>query len=331
MKLAVFVQLPVFNRYTENWIDMWSQELSRLNVDFEIFGNKEVKHFDRNVSCNYFTDTAKSIIYECSQISAFATCIDEFTHLLVLDADFPGMVASIIPTFKLMNKKLKCYTYLHAGSYCKGDVYTITKQTQTIKKHQEYAMLKTYDKIFVASKYHKSIIKKYFNETFNNIIITGMPIDREWIVNTVEYTPFKEKEGIFIAGRIEQCNRELIDLIKEEFADDCNVYDSYNSPIFSNRLDFLNFVNKRKVVVSIKTEDTFGLIPAEASILGSFVLIPAKHGISETLKNKDLLYYSDTDMLSKLSYLVEKDKNPYKIDWKQHDNAIRTIMEEMIQ
>jgi len=328
VRLAVFPQLPVYNRYTEQWIPMWVKELSKQGVTFEMFGSYGVCCFDRNIEYNYFTNTSESIIYECNQIKEFTECINEFTHLLVLDADFPGLTASIIPTYKLMNPKLKCFAYLHAGSYCNGDVYTKTKAIHQSKKQQELAMLMTYDKIFVATQYHKQKVERYFDRIFENVVVTGIPLGRDAIHEMVEEIPFESKSGIFIAGRMEQSNIKHMEEIVDAFPKE-KIYHPLNTPPFNNRREFLNFLNKCKVVVSLKTEDTFGLITAETAILGGLPLCPNKFAYPEFLPDDNLLYGGTQELLLKLTYLVSLDKNPYVFNYDKHDKAIKTIVEEM--
>ena len=158
-------QLPCRNRYTEDWIKMWSRELNKLCVGFQVWG-----HDVSTPITKFFTDPAYALRYECDQIRDLSQ-IDHLEKIFCLDVDFPGLLSSAIPVLKLMNPKLKCYGYLHAGSWCNGDIWTGIPG----KKQVERAMFDTFDKVFVASWYHKQKIQWYFNRGFENLEVVGFP------------------------------------------------------------------------------------------------------------------------------------------------------------
>ena len=157
--ISVLPQLPCKNRYTEDWIKIWFRELRALDVPFIMFGEDKAVPVTK-----YFTDPIKSLDYQANQVRLL--CNNPPMDILCLDVEFPGLISPAIQALRLMNPKLRAYGYLHAGVWCNGDVWAETKGRQ----HLDRMIFDTFDKVFVASKYHKRKIRYLYGEKFDNVV-----------------------------------------------------------------------------------------------------------------------------------------------------------------
>jgi len=305
-------QLPCKNRYTEDWVFIWVRELLNLGFQFKVLGT-----FTPTAITKFFTDPNKALMYECKQIENLVRY--SLDKIFCLDIDFPGLLSSAIPVLKLMNPKLRCYGYLHAGSWCNGDIFSKTPG----KKHLERAMFDIFDRIFVATYYHKKKIEGYYGEVFDNLKVVGFPFYKKDVLHYVKPLPFEEKNGILINGRLEQSNTEIVDTIRKRFIN--QRVEFVNA---KNRKEYYNQLNHAKIVLSLKTEETFGIGQLEAYVLGSIPLCPNDFAYPEVIGDKHLLYDNEEDLLLTLGYLTRFEVNPFQINIEKYEQVIATCMVE---
>jgi len=308
--LYILPQLPCKNRYTEDWAAIWARELLNLGFQFKMLGT-----FTPVPITKFFTDPGMALLYECNQIKNLVKYSPD--KIFCLDIDFPGLLSSAIPVLKLMNPKLKCYGYLHAGSWCDGDIFSKTQG----KKYLERAMFDVFDKIFVATYYHKKKIEKYFGEKFENIEVVGFPFYKKDVLYYTTPLSYEEKNGILINGRIEQSNIGIVDIIRKEFKNQRIQFVNAK-----NRKEYYNQLNHAKIVLSLKMEETFGIGQLEAYVLGAIPICPNDFAYQEVIKDKHLLYSDEEDLVKKLTYLIGLEKNLFHIDIEQYEQVISNIM-----
>lgn len=318
--VCLLPQLPCKNRYTEDWISVWSRELRNLDVRFKVLGDKKPV-----VITKYFTDPLRALAYESEQISVLARANP--SKVFCLDIGFPGLLTSAIQVLRLMNSGLKVGGYLHAGSWCAGDIFSRTLG----RKYIERSIFDTFDKVFVASNYHKNKIEECFEEKFDNIEVVGFPFYRKDVEAYVKPLPFEEKKGILINGRVEQSNMEIVDVLRKRFSDQkIQFVDA------KNRREYYEQLNKAKVVLSLKTEETFGIGQLEAYVLGGIPLCPNKFAYPEVFSDERLLYSSENDLVDKLACLLELDHDPWSClclqypDIDQYEQTIAKCVEGLV-
>lgn len=303
-------QLPCKNRYTEDWIGVWCRELNNLGVKYVVLGGNTSVPITK-----YFTDPGKALSYECNQLRILSRV--NLERIFCLDVDFPGLLAAAIPVLKLMNPKLKCYGYLHAGSWCNGDIFS----RMPGKKHLERAMFDTFDKIFVATYYHEKKIEKYFGEEFDNLEVVGFPFYRADVLKYEDPQPYEEKDEIVINGRLEQSNINLIDKLREKFPGE-----NIAVTTAKGTKEYYELLNRAKIVISLKTEETFGIGQLEAYVLGGIPLSPNRFAYPEVIGDSRLLYNNEKDLMDKLNCLLNLKVNPFRIDIEKYEQVIPNII-----
>jgi len=312
--ILVLPQLPCKNRYTEDWIKVWVRELSKLGVNFEILG-----HDVAGSVTKFFTNPEYALRYECFQIKALSQkdCLDK---VLCLDGDFPGLLCAAIPTLKLTNPKAKFYTYLHAGSWCNGDIFCGIPG----KRQSERAIFDTYDKVFVATDYHKKKIEECFGEKFDNLMVVGFPFYRKDVYAYAKPLPFEEKIGVVINGRLEQSSSNLMEKIKKRFR-----YTDISVLHAQSRKEYYDLLNKARVVVSLKIEETFGIGAMEAYVLGALVLNPKSYAYPEVMGDEHMLYSDEDDLIKKVGFFLNPLSENFfqnKVSMEQYEQVIPNIV-----
>ena len=237
--------------------------------------------------------------------------------IFCLDVEFPGLISPAIQVLRLMSPGLEAYGFLHAGIWCNGDIWVETKGRQ----HIDRMIFDTFDRIFVASYYHKKKIEDYFGEEFDNLHMVGFPFYKKDVLAYAKPLPFEEKSGILINGRTEQSNVNLIERIRNRFPDEEIIVVNAK-----NRKEYYNQLNHAKIVLSLKTEETFGIGLLEGFILGGIPLSPDCFAYLETIGNKCLLYSDEKDLMDKLSYLIKLKQNPFHIDIEKYERTIPHIV-----
>uniref|UniRef100_A0A7C3WPA2 Glycosyltransferase n=1 Tax=Dictyoglomus turgidum TaxID=513050 RepID=A0A7C3WPA2_9BACT len=316
--IYILPPLPVKNRYSQDWIDVWKRELNKLKVNYKIIG--EEKAVDLTY---YFTNPIEALKYESKQILELVKVLKKKDKILVLDTDFPGLMVPVIHLLKKIYK-IKVYGYLHAGSWCEKDIYENIKG----KKELEESMFKTYDKIFVATNYHKRKIESYFRKKFKNIKVVGFPFYEEDVYRYVKPMPFSKKTRIVIVGRPEQSYQNMLKkLVNHKMA----LFDNKRIVFLkaNNRKEYFKKLNEAKLVISVKKEETFGLSILEAYVLGSIVLCPNNFSYREVVKDKRLLYNSLKDLKEKIKKYIVLDKNDFKINIKSYRKTIYRIIYDL--
>lgn len=312
--ISVLPQLPCENRYTEDWIRVWTRELRNLDVPFIMLGDDKAVPVTK-----YFTDPKKALDHEANQIRLL--CNIPPMNIFCLDVEFPGLISPAIQALRLMNSGLKAYGYLHAGSWCNGDVWSDTPGRYPMDR----VMFDVFNKIFVASNYHKNKIQDYYGEEFDNVEVVGFPFYKQDVLDYVSSLPFKEKHGILINGRVEQSNIEIVDVLRKRFSDQKIQFVNAKS-----RAEYYSQLNQAKVVLSLKTEETFGIGPLEAYTLGGIPLSPNKFAYSEVISDERLLYEGEDDLMDKLDYLLQLEKNPFHIDIEKYEQTIAKCVKGMV-
>lgn len=312
--ILVLPQLPCENRYTADWMAVWFRELRKLKVPFIMVGGDKVVPVTK-----YFTDPLKALAYEADQVKILTKTLP--SKILCLDVEFPGLITPAIQVLRLMNPDLKAYGYLHAGCWCDGDVWSKTKG----RRHLDRMIFDTFDKVFVASNYHKKKIEEYFGKGFDNLIVVGFPFYRKDVEVYVKPLSFGEKCGILINGRVEQSNIEIVEGLRRRFSN--QEIQFVNA---ENRKEYYNQLNRAKVVLSLKTEETFGIGPLEGYILGGIPLCPARFAYPEIIGDERLLYVSENDLVNKLRYLLSLKENSFYIDIGRYEQTIAKCVEGLV-
>lgn len=274
---------------------------------------------DRSIPFNYFTNTREAIRYEANQIASLIDQIQEDDDVLFLDMDFPGLSITFAHHLRLMFDDIGLYSYLHAGSWCNGDIWKYINTWPRIER----AGIEIMDKVYVATEYHRNLIQDHFNTIFHNLSVVGFPFYPEEVQKAVRTViPWEDKNFITIVGRKEQSYGELEIAIRERYP---GVQVQFADR--PTQKDFWELLNYSKVMVSLKSEETFGITPFEALAVGCTPIVPDSFGYVDTMP-KEFRYSNKVDMLQKINNYLN---NPpiTNVDIYKYQGVIHNILNDI--
>lgn len=310
-------QAPLKNRYTEDWIQMWRREMVKSDCYFKIVGDD--KPID---SYKLFANANAAVNFELDQMKYVQNNYYDIENILTLDTDFPGIFTAHATFLKWRKPEIKIFGYCHAGSWNNKDIF----EGLPGKKSIELSTFETLDKIFVATQYHKDKICNYFNKDFNNIEVVGLPYYHADTIAQVESViPFHEKDVLLISGRMEQSQRTMVEEFLKRTESLHNLKVETFQRIFS-RKQYFDILNRTKISISFKSEETFGLSQLEAHSLGALTLSPNKYSYPELIPYTDLLYDNMDDLCEKFEKQLQLSENSYVIDTTPFEKTIETIV-----
>ena len=216
MTLYYFPTFPVENRYSEEWLMQFITEFKKHDVQYRtILGDGIPEEKERD---GMFTSISNSSMWELQQISNFFmsyfNSLKDGDVLFFTDINFPGFVLPFVQLIKTKYPKVKAYGFIHAGSYCNGDIFENTEGKGDFEK----SLIKTFDGIFVATLYH---MKKFASTSsiygVQNIYVVGAPFYRSQ-VKDIEIRPYSERTyDVIHPARIDKQKDvyEFLKIVKE--------------------------------------------------------------------------------------------------------------------
>ena len=247
---------------------------------------------------------------------------------LHLDIDFPGIFSSYAQLLKWRRPDIKLYGFCHAGSWNNKDIFENAKG----KKEMELGTIKCFDKIFVATNYHKWNIERYFDKVFDNIVVVGLPFYPHDCLRQLEKPVLKsllEKDIFLISGRPEQSDKSLIEKLKAKY--NVNWVDFTSNYIKNSRKNYFEVLNHTRISVSFKVEETFGLSQFEVATFGGLILSPNKYSYPELILYPQLLYNNEEDLFEKFDKLFNLKANPYLINTHGYELSILSMVKEIYE
>jgi glycosyltransferase involved in cell wall biosynthesis len=217
--------------------------------------------------------------------------------VLFCDIDFPGFVATFTHLIKTQIPNVKIYGYLHAGSYCKDDLFCNTPG----KLQTEMAYLSTFDGIFVGSEYHKSkfcgLVPSPPGERAtlqDKIHVVGAPFYKSQL-SGVRGKKYKDRKfDVIYPSRIDLQKKAntFLDLVNR-FPDIKFVCTHNPGTLLPNleyqhpedREGYYKLLANSRTCLSLAKEETFGYIALEAMAVGTVPIAPDKYSYPEILKD----------------------------------------------
>lgn len=349
---------PLEERYTEQWYRVFPTEFKNegfevLTIDGLVLNNK--------VSVGTFLDINSTVNYKNSQMMVIA---DMFHNNNIKDGDvfffgdceFWG-IESLRLLSDMNNINIRIYSFLHAGSYTKGDAFEIATPYQ---KYTELGWVMSCDAVFVGSEYHKRTftetrINKYAHDSdkkimIDKIIVTGNPLFKN------EYHKFNgiKKDKIVISNRFDWEKRpnlslDFAQIIKNrhpnidivittsrpEFKSNKNWLIEYARLLESKGVirildnltkeEYHKELSESKIMITNSIEENFGYCIVEAIHYNTYPLCVNDLSHPELCNyDSDLLFDDNDEILDKVEYLLTCNKeitsynNKYYIDSMKH-------------
>lgn len=297
-------------RYSDDWFGWFHLAFHKANVPFETIYpeplSNEIKQgaFLDAIVTNHFK--AQQLVEICEWF--YENKVMPGDTFLFHDGWFPG-VEMLAYMRNMLKIDFQICAIFHAGTY---DIWDRTARSGMTKwaSNLEDSWFKLYDKIFVATNYHKELIckKRYADEL--KIFVTGLPFYRrkDWKEN-----PKKENIIVFPHRLDEEKQPELFDKLKKDLADEFPQWRWIKSKdICQTKDEYYQLLRKSKIAVSFAMQETWGIAMQEAVMAGCVPLVPNRLSYPEVINDRSFRYDTEiTDKAKEYMTMCSRDNDVY--------------------
>ena len=283
MSRVIFApQLPVLMKYSEWWISEFEEHF-RNHFDSVVVLGKNILS-ESNVlafsdSLDTFSNTQLAVQFEMEQIKEFMELeLQDDDILFLSDLSFPGFFTNIL----YHERPKKCFAFVHATS---KNLYDYFQPVRKSKWKVEYAHSKMFDKVFVASYYHKFKL----GSKWKNVVVTALP-----------NPPFKtyklEKTRNIISvvrPSIQKVNKKLEKKVENKFG-------KIWRTTFDNWDDYYKYISESRMMLLTTKEETYGYSIIDAVLNNCVPIAPNKFSYRDILP-REYLYNSEEELYNRIS------------------------------
>lgn len=289
-RLIIVPQYPTDLRYQDWWWDELPKHLEQFFDEVIVLGLNSF--FGKGPKSEAtFAPLEKAVDFEMLQIEEYLNLQLEPEDVLLLnDISYPGLFANIL----FHKRPLRCYTICHATS---KNAYDYFEGVREFKYPVEEAIAKLFDKVIVASNYHK---EKLGWNNINVLPLPESPIQAEqipmhrhhWIVSVARKTPQKR-------------NLKVEEYVVRHF------HTSIKEPNSRTWKEYYTFLSHSKIMLITSAEETFGYQVLDAIMTGCIPLAPNKFSYPELLP-RDYLYDTPDELVSLIHKVTSGALKPLK-------------------
>jgi len=202
MRIIFLPLQPLDERYTGMWYDIIPKAFRDRGHEVVVVDGEVL---EREIVKGSFLDVYGALYWELTQLEKFVKMaqrgeIERDDVVFLSDIEFPGLAIATKFISRLSGIGFKAVGWLHAGSYVKGDFSTLLEDYQ---KWLEVGWLSGFDKIFVASNYHKRILFERrlvpmgAEDLIDKVVVTGNPWSVEWAYKIAGIESWEEIDDVW--------------------------------------------------------------------------------------------------------------------------------------
>lgn len=266
-------------RYTADWEGDFEREFTRLRVNFETVRGQ----------CLGRCETGKDPLDGCGTTYWKATQFSRMAGLIttgqVKDGDVVFLAdiwnPDVLHLFYLrdmLGLKFKVAGVLHAGTYDRAD-FTYRLGMAEWGRDFEKSLLKGADYVFVATDFHKSLLR--LTHDCGNVVVTGIPFYANRLKSKYGNVG-KDKSLVVFPHRLApEKHPEKFDQLAALLGPDFKCVKTME--VCKTRDDYFRLLAKAGYMVSFADQETFGFSTVEALALGCVVYAPDDLSYVETV------------------------------------------------
>jgi hypothetical protein len=282
MRIIYVPQYPTVMRYQEFWFWKLPEEFEKAGYEVITLGKEYTKTLEnRRGSLFMFSPIDLSIQLETEQIREYMKLeLKEDDVLFWADLSFPGIFGTIL----FHKRPSRMFAFCHATSINKGDYYEKYKNEKFMI---ETAFDKSFDKVFIGSKYHQKKLQ------WDNTIVTYLP-----------FPPFqlqKSEIKYYDLMSASRPNPQKVDLNLEREVE--KYFNKIHRPISNTWQEYYTNLSTSKILLITSHEDTFGYQIIDGILNGCIPLARNDLAYPEIL-SKEYLYDDKDELLSKIDYII---------------------------
>ena len=282
-RLILVPQYPTHLRYQEWW---WHEFPARFKKYFDQVVTLGVDPFEQKREFKFvnLAPITPAIMFEASQIEQYMAIEHHPGDILLLnDLSFPGLFSNVL----FHKSPVRCFAICHATSKNKYDYFSADRE---YKWQIEKATSKLFDKVFVASEYHKD---KLGWKNIEVLPFPDAPLDgikakyKKYDVVSVS-RPVVQKRNFKFEKQIEKA-----------------LITNIISPINSTWEGYYNFLAEAKVLLITSKEETYGYQVVDAIKNHCVPIAPNGFSYPELLP-KEYLYSNLDECVQKIRQALYK-------------------------
>ena len=285
---------PIEERYSTQWLKWFKKELEQADV-FKSVIYVDPKPISEEISNGEFLDVTGTNYYKASQLQILMTylhtgAIQKGDIIFFLDYWFPG-VEMLAYVRDGMNLGFKIAGCLHAGTWDPED-FLSHKGMERWARNVEQSWLDIADLIFVATDFHRHLIRSARDVTPGKIKVTGFPLYEETI-NPNGYHPGDQRKTltvVFPHRLAPEKDPELFDALKQEWRRESNQGNFPNVKSFKfiktkdnyqGKANYYDILKSSIFAISFAKQETWGIAMQEAVLCGCIPIVPDRLSYSE--------------------------------------------------
>lgn len=288
MQNIIFVPIELLEeRYSAQWYDWFRKSFDLHNVKPIVVGDLEKK----TIQTGQFLDSVDTCIYKNEQMNSILKLVKNGFEgkIFFMDGWFPG-IEHLAYMRNNAKKKIELICILHAGTWDVND-FLFQNGCRMWAKHTERGWLEIYDKIIVATKYHKNLIidmnSHISSRTADKIVVTQFPVYRDKkralrqarknivvfphrLATEKQPDFFDQVRDVYYKRHGETLNGEDVTFIRTK-------------DVCKTKAEYYDILSNSKVVFSSALQETFGIAMLEGWALGCYPVAPDRLSYIETL------------------------------------------------
>lgn len=278
-RLILVPQYPTPLRYQEWWLDQFPKEFGGYFDNVITLGYSS---YIRKAPPSQFAPLENAIQWEMQQMDEYMQLsVRKDDVLLLCDLSFPGLFSSVL----IHKRPERCYAICHATSKNRYDYFG---KIRGIKYPIEKATSKLFDKVIVASEYHKEKLG------WDNIRVVPLPMPPFHVERNNKIYPVVSvaRSGI---------QKENVSILKKLG----KIGISVNYPNCSTWEQYYDFLSKSMILLITSKEETYGYQVVDAIMSDCTPFAPDKYSYPELL-TYDYLYDDIHSLIDKIGELSNR-------------------------
>lgn len=325
---------PLDQRYTAQWIDWFHFEFVAQGVDAVWYQPESKPRIERG----QFLDVINTNKFKADQLSMLCEAFDtndvkDGDVVFFFDLWFPGL-EMLFYIRDGLGINFKIAGVLHAGTWDPFDFLT-QKGMRTWAVPMEKAWIAECDLIFLATQFHRELLKSRIVVGGNNLCVSGLPLYHP-VIEELTAKP-KEKIIVFPHRIAPEKQPELFDDMAEALRaelPDWQFIKTQETP--RSKGEYYDLLQRASVAVSFAQQETWGIAMLEALFYKCLTIAPNRLAYPETLPESCLYRTIDEAFGLVIDAACDYDQmwTPATSEWrrnmiKYHAGAIPRMIQEM--